>query len=164
MLRRTFAVFCMLSMLFTFFSFGGTAAASSSTPSFTNIETVQGNCAIIDVHLNGTQHPRVTCLHKHLPKGNLPGTYQGNCDGATMEAVFGNGDGACFDGTGYLGYYMPQTTFIEILTSEGWFLWYHNSPGYFCTLHYNSNQYESYNGVDITQIDPGASHSNSVCH
>ena len=164
MFRKAMVIFCTLATLFAIFAFGGTAFAAPPNSPAVNLAVIQKNCALLAVHLNGTQHPTTTCLSNQLPKASRPDTSPGTCFGATMEVTYNQGYGVCFDGTGYLGYYLPNVYFIETLVSVSWFRWYNSTSGYFCTMHLNSNQsYTPAGAITITQVDPGYSHSDSVC-
>ena len=168
MYRKILALSAGMTILVALLAFTGAANAartnssvSASLPTL-NFPVLQKHCAVLNVYLNGTAHPAVTCAHQQLPAkhaGVHPDTSIGPCDGTqTMEIIYNGGNNViCFHGTGYLaGFgFLNVVTQVDVFLSAGWFRWYNSSGGHFCTLD-NSAVFPS-ESVTITQVDPGDS-------
>jgi hypothetical protein len=137
--------------------------SSASTPTL-NFPAMQKHCAVLNVYLNGTAHPGVSCAHVKMPAkqaGVHPYTSTGPCDGnQTMEIDYNQGGTSiCFHGTGYLAGFgqLFGVTDVIVDVSAGWYRWYDSSGvGHYCTLAYSALS-PGIADTSITQVDPGNS-------
>lgn len=165
MVRRVFAVPCTLSIFAATFAFAAPAFAASANHSSANFTFVKKPCAVVEVHLDGTNHT-ARCLHATMPAyspqliANIqPAT---NCSSLDTLRVWSNGYGTvtCFTGTGYLGYQINNVNEVDNVSGgeDAWFKWYHHDGGHYCTV---DSQVFLANGtnsqIQITQVDVGDS-------
>ena len=178
MFRKIVFVFCALAILFAVVASSGSVSAtgisssgSSSSPGV-DLTPWRKTCAVLQVQLNGTAHPFITCAHKQLLAKRLQrkqGPVQPytqvdpNCGVSTEMAVtYDSGNSiTCFSGTGYLGINPNFMNVVEVETfditvSVGWFRWYDSTGGYNCTL-LGPITLSFFETLKITQVDPGAS-------
>ena len=167
MSRKILALSAVVTLLVALFALTGATLASrtsssvrASSPTL-NFPAMQKNCAVLDVYLNGTAHPGVSCFHRQMPvkqAGVKPDTSIGPCDGTeTMMIVYNSGNSSiCFHGTGYLANFgtLTNVTSVSVSLSAGWYRWYNSSGGNYCTLD-NSLSGPHGESVSITQVNPG---------
>lgn len=177
MFRKIVFVFCALAMLFAFVtsssSVSATGVSSSGNSSSPGVDLAswQKTCAVLQVQLNGTAQPSITCAHQQLlttrlqgKQATVPNTQvDPNCGVSTaMSVSYNNGNSTtCFSGTGYLGLNPNLMNVNDVNTFDpafgvGWFRWYDSTGGYNCTLH-GPTTLSFFQVVKITQVDLGAS-------
>ena len=81
-----------------------------------------------------------------------------------MMVVYDSGnDIACYNVQGYHSASYSHVVYVYSYLSAGWFRWY-GPTGNFCSLTLGQGvNFSASRNVGITQVDPGASHSGSVC-
>ena len=145
----------------------GPTEDTGSSPSL-NFPALQRHCAVLNVYLNGTPHPGISCAHRQLPVkqiGVKHDTTSGSCNGReSMYIAYNHGSNTiCFYGTGYLGGFgtLIYVTEVDVFVSVGWFNEYNQTGGHFCTLALDAKLLIT-ESVTITQVDPGASNT-GIC-
>jgi len=165
-IRKILFLFGVIVLLISAFAFtsGSVHAARNSvqatSPSTVDFATIQKNCAIVNVHLNGLQHT-IMCAKVHVSPSNL---YRSVCPYAKI-ILWNYNDSAelCFDGSGYIGVkiYQVNTVFNRVSFSSSWMRYYHPA-GVTCTLRAGAfggtKAFGSGNtNVTVTQLDWGDS-------
>ncbi len=154
MLRKTIFLLAVLTFLVMFNGNAHAAAPSSSV----DFAALQKKCAVIEVHLNGSQYT-IACSQIRSSSTH-PNTGQGSCLLSDLTVKNYNYTGKlCFIGKGYLGVQIYSVDEVDnpIGIVSDW-IHYYNPSANTCTI--QGNQYAYFGTgapVYLTQIDLNAS-------
>ena len=99
-----------------------TSQASAAVASAGTVANTANGCAVTEIHLHGTNPPTMTCLlRRAVTNGGKvsPNTgIEGNCSDPAVNFTtiwhdgYGNRYLDCYAGSGYIGVYDPNTTWV----------------------------------------------------
>ena len=156
MSRKIFVLPSLLALLFTLIATQSAAMAATSSSNPVDLSVMQKTCAVLLVHLNGSNHT-ISCLHKTLSRSTPYIGRDNNCDGMIDSVDIENYNYSrivCFTGNGYIGVQIYQVNEVDNLQDfviE--FLWYQPKT---CSKIGNYGAYYfggGYTNKEVTQID-----------
>lgn len=167
MLRKLGTLFALVTVLVL--SSSSVHAISPATSSI-DFAALQKTCAVVEIHLNGTQHT-ITCTKARgssAKTGVMPYLGRTACwlsDAVEVKNYNYSGD-LCFSGLGYLGVQIYQVDEVDNHHPfyQSWIRDYDPS-GVFCTIEPDSYAlFSTNNPAFVTQLDLGNSDGGDCPH